>query len=184
MMRDGLIATLGPIRQIAWLTEDLDAATGRWRAFAGIGPWTVYRNVALEGRYRGRPARVTIDVALSYQDGMQIEIIRPHGRGPSPYHDESGRVRVGMHHVAWLVDDVAAAKETAAKGGLDLLFEAEAGGGAVRFDGEAYSPAQQVNAGLIAAPSPVILAEARRLFEAVRQPLLAGLAVEAGGSQP
>ncbi len=132
MMRDGLIATLGPIRQIAWLTEDLDAATGRWRAFAGIGPWTVYRNVALEGRYRGRPARVTIDVALSYQDGMQIEIIRPHGRGPSPYHDESGRVRVGMHHVAWLVDDVAAAKETAAKGGLDLLFEAEAGGGATR----------------------------------------------------
>ena len=64
------------------------------------------------------------------------------------------------------------------------LMLAEAGGGAVRFDGEAYSPAQQVNAGLIAAPSPVILAEARRLFDAVRQPLLAGLAVEAGGSQP
>ncbi|QKS01411.1 VOC family protein [Sphingomonas sp. CL5.1] len=132
MTRDGLIATLGPIRQIAWLTEDLDAATGRWRTFAGIGPWTVYRNVTLEGRYRGRSARVTIDVALSYQDGTQIEIIRPHGRGPSPYHDEGGRVRVGMHHVAWLVQNVAAAKETATKGGLDLLFEAEAGGGATR----------------------------------------------------
>lgn len=132
MTRDGLAATLGPIRQIAWLTEDLDAATAEWRTFAGIGPWTVYRNVVLEGRYQGQPARVTIDVALSYQDEMQIEIIRPHGQGPSPYHDESGRVRVGMHHVAWLVDDVATAKQAAAAGGLDILFEAEAGGGATR----------------------------------------------------
>jgi fructose-1,6-bisphosphatase/inositol monophosphatase family enzyme len=58
------------------------------------------------------------------------------------------------------------------------LMLAEAGGGAVRFDGQAYSPAQPVNAGLIAAPSPAILAEAQRLFDAVRQPLLASLAAD------
>lgn len=60
------------------------------------------------------------------------------------------------------------------------LMLSEAGGGAVRFDGQAYSPAQPVNAGLIAAPSPAILAEARHLFDAVRQPLLASLGAEAG----
>ena len=132
MTRDGLIASLGAIRQTAWLTEDLDASTESWRRFAGIGPWTVYRNVTLEGLYRGQPVSVTIDVALSYQDGMQIEIIRPHGQGPSPYHDDAGRVRVGMHHIAWLVDDVATAKLAAARSGLDILFDAEAGGGATR----------------------------------------------------
>lgn len=59
------------------------------------------------------------------------------------------------------------------------LMLAEAGGGAVRFDGHAYSPAQPVSAGVIAAPSPAILTEAQRLFDAVRQPLLASLAAEA-----
>jgi fructose-1,6-bisphosphatase/inositol monophosphatase family enzyme len=61
------------------------------------------------------------------------------------------------------------------------LMLAEAGGGAVRFDGQAYSPAQPINAGLIAAPSTAILADARRLFDAVRQPLLAGLERPQGG---
>ncbi|MGD9880116.1 MAG: inositol monophosphatase [Reyranella sp.] len=60
------------------------------------------------------------------------------------------------------------------------LMLAEAGGGALRFDGQPYSPAQPVNAGLIAAPSNEILAEARSLFDAVRQPLLASLTAEAG----
>lgn len=132
MTREGLIGSLGPVRQIAWLTEDLDAAVAQWKRLAGIGPWTIYRNVELVGRYRGEARRVAIDVALSYQEDVQIEIIRPHGAGPSPYHDAGGRVRVGMHHVAWLVDDVAAAKAEAARGGLGTLFEAEAGGGATR----------------------------------------------------
>ena len=132
MARERLISALGPVRQIAWLTEDLDAATERWRIFAGVGPWTVYRNVVLEGQYLGAPARVIIDVALSYQEETQLEIIRPHGNGPSPYHDAEGRVRVGMHHIAWLVDDVAGAQADAGRTGLLTVFEAEAGGGATR----------------------------------------------------
>ncbi|MFO1158026.1 MAG: inositol monophosphatase family protein [Reyranellaceae bacterium] len=55
------------------------------------------------------------------------------------------------------------------------LMLTEAGGGAVRFDGQPYSPAQPVNAGLITAPARETLAEAQSLFEAVRQPLLANL---------
>ena len=55
-----------------------------------------------------------------------------------------------------------------------LMLE-EAGGGAVRFDGQPYTPAQPTNAGLIAAPRLEILTEVQALFEAVRMPLLAGL---------
>jgi len=55
------------------------------------------------------------------------------------------------------------------------LMLAEAGGGSVRFDGQPYTPAQPINAGLIAAAHLQTLAQVRTLFEAVRLPLLAGL---------
>ena len=55
------------------------------------------------------------------------------------------------------------------------LMLAEAGGGSARFDGQPYTPAQPINAGLIAAAHPQTLAQVRALFEAVRLPLLAGL---------
>jgi fructose-1,6-bisphosphatase/inositol monophosphatase family enzyme len=55
------------------------------------------------------------------------------------------------------------------------LMIAEAGGEAQRFDGKPYTADQPINGGLITAIHPQTLAEVRRLFEAVRMPLLAGL---------
>jgi fructose-1,6-bisphosphatase/inositol monophosphatase family enzyme len=55
------------------------------------------------------------------------------------------------------------------------LMLREAGGVAMRFDGEPYSPAQPVNVGLIAAVSPKTVGEVRSVFDAARLPLLAGL---------
>lgn len=128
MDRTQTIAGHGPIAQIAWLTDDLGRAIDQWRLLAGVGPWTVYRNVTLDGQYHGAPATIAIDVGLAYQGETQIELIAPHGAGPSPYHDADGRVRVGMHHVAWLVDDVAAAAKDVAAAGLIPVFSAESGG--------------------------------------------------------
>jgi fructose-1,6-bisphosphatase/inositol monophosphatase family enzyme len=54
------------------------------------------------------------------------------------------------------------------------LMLTEAGGDAVRFDGQPYVPAQPIKAGLIAAVHPQTLGQARGLLEAVRLPLLAG----------
>jgi fructose-1,6-bisphosphatase/inositol monophosphatase family enzyme len=55
------------------------------------------------------------------------------------------------------------------------LMMAEAGGGAVRFDGAPYGPAQPVNSGIISAASGQTLSEVKAIFDAVRMPLLAGL---------
>jgi fructose-1,6-bisphosphatase/inositol monophosphatase family enzyme len=55
------------------------------------------------------------------------------------------------------------------------LMMREAGGDAVRFNGEPYEPSQPLNSGLITAARADALAEARALFEAVRLPLLASL---------
>ncbi|WP_238475198.1 VOC family protein [Sphingomonas cavernae] len=131
-MTPARIAGHGPIRQIAWLTEDLDGAIAQWCELAGVGPWTVYRNVRMDGDYRGSATSVRIDVGLAYQGEIQIELIAPHGAGPSPYHDAAGRVRTGMHHIAWLVADVASATEAAIAGGFAPVFRAEDGSGATR----------------------------------------------------
>ncbi len=52
------------------------------------------------------------------------------------------------------------------------LMLAEAGGGAIRFDGAAYEPAQPLDGGIIGAASSEVLKEVKELFEAVQMPLL------------
>jgi fructose-1,6-bisphosphatase/inositol monophosphatase family enzyme len=55
------------------------------------------------------------------------------------------------------------------------LMMAEAGGGAIRFDGRPYGPAQPINSGIISAASQETLSQVRSIFEAVRLPLLSSL---------
>jgi fructose-1,6-bisphosphatase/inositol monophosphatase family enzyme len=52
------------------------------------------------------------------------------------------------------------------------LMLTEAGGGAVRFDGADYGPAQPTDAGIIGAPSRQTLADVRAAFNALELPLL------------
>ena len=53
------------------------------------------------------------------------------------------------------------------------LMLTEAGGGAVRFNGADYRPADRVDSGIIASPSPEVLTEVKAIFDSVRLPLLA-----------
>jgi methylmalonyl-CoA/ethylmalonyl-CoA epimerase len=116
--------SFGTIRQIAYLVEDLDSSLAHWSRYAGIGPWTIYKNVTLVGWCRGQDTTVTMDVGLSYQDGVQIEIIKPQSKTVSPYQHADGRTKVGMHHMAWMTqsfdEDVAKAKSR----GLTMCFTA------------------------------------------------------------
>ena len=113
--------TYGPIRQIAYIVEDLDAAIRHWIAFAGIGPWTVYRNTSMRGHCRGADTTVKMNVGLSYQDEVQIELIQVTSKTPSPYQDASGRSLIGMHHIAWLSRDIDGDVARARQRGLSCL---------------------------------------------------------------
>lgn len=119
--------TYGSIRQIAWLVDDLDAAIRHWIEFAGVGPWTVYRNTTLRGHCRGVETQVKMNVGLSYQDEMQIELIQVTSKTPSPYQDADGRTLVGMHHIAWLSRDIDGDVAKAKQRGLSPAFEASNG---------------------------------------------------------
>lgn len=126
-------ALFGRINQIGYLVDDLDAAIARWTDRLGVGPWTVFRNVSLNGRYRGQETMVTMDVALGYQGDMQIELILVTNDAPSPYRDASGKRILGAHHIAWLVDDRDAAVAKVVAKGLKIAFEAENPGTRVAY---------------------------------------------------
>jgi hypothetical protein len=117
-------ASFGPIRQIAWVVEDLEASVANWLRASAVGPWTCFRNVAMSGTFRGRTATVRMHVALGYQDGMEIELIQDLNTGPSPYRGADGTPLIGMHHVGWFSDDVAADIARGRERGLAVCFEA------------------------------------------------------------
>jgi methylmalonyl-CoA/ethylmalonyl-CoA epimerase len=130
----------GPIRQIAWLVEDLDASVRHWIQHTGVGPWTVYRNTTLRGHCRGVETVVKMNVGLSYQGEVQIELIQLLSKTISPYQDAGGRTLVGMHHVAWLSRDIDADVAGAKQRGLSVAFEASNGAVRVAYMESAAEP--------------------------------------------
>lgn len=115
---------LGPIDQIGYVVADLDRSIARWRARHDAGPWAVFRNVRLDGRHLGEPVTVTMDVGLAYRGDLQIELIHVTNDTPSPYRDAHGQPLVGLHHVAWVVDDLDTAVARLTARGLRVVFEA------------------------------------------------------------
>lgn len=117
----------GPIKQVAYIVDNLDNAIQQWIKLTGVGPWMVFRNTTMQGECRGVPTTVKMNVGLSYQAGMQIELIHVLSQTPSPYQDASGRPLIGMHHIAWhsrdLDHDIAQAKAR----GLSTAFSASNG---------------------------------------------------------
>jgi methylmalonyl-CoA/ethylmalonyl-CoA epimerase len=120
----------GPIRQLAYVVDDLDAGIDRWVSLHGVGPWTVFRNTTMRGSYRGAPTEVRMHVGLSYRGELQIELIQPLSRTPSPYQHADGQPRSGMHHIAWHSADLDRDVAHAVQRGLAPVFEA--GNGIVR----------------------------------------------------
>ena len=126
-------ARYGTVNQIGILVDDLDASIDRWISMLGVGPWTVFRNARLDGNYRGRKGVVAMDVGLAFQGDVQIELIKITNETPSPYRDASGRPLKGMHHIAWLAEDLDAAVRRAVGDGLKLVFEGNGVGTRVAY---------------------------------------------------
>lgn len=126
-------AKYGPIVQLGLVVDDLDASVRRWIDTMGVGPWIMFRNVVMTGRYQGEDTTVSIDVALSYQGEVQIELIEATTDARSPYRGGDGAPLVGLHHLAWLTDDLDATVARAEADGLRTVFRAENPGTRVAY---------------------------------------------------
>jgi catechol 2,3-dioxygenase-like lactoylglutathione lyase family enzyme len=129
------IAT-GPITQVCWVVDDIEAAEEFHREQLGTAAWTRMPDVRFgpeDATYRGEPADFTAHVSLGYAGDLQLELIQP-VTGRSIYTEFlSGTPRGGLHHVCFETDDLAAAVARAERAGLEVVMQGTMGGGLMSF---------------------------------------------------
>ncbi|WP_197277307.1 VOC family protein [Sphingomonas profundi] len=115
------IASLGPIMQLAFVPEDIEAAIAHWLSL-GAGPFFRLRHIAYKrATHRGAETNIDFSMAVGYWGDMQIELIDQHNDAPSIYRDWLDAGRTGLHHVCIEVDDIAAARREAQAANAEIL---------------------------------------------------------------
>lgn len=171
---------IGPIRQVAFVVRDLNAAVTYWTQTLRIGPFFVLREMRPdEFWYRGKPSTPPLmSIALGNSGDLQVEIIEQHDDSPSTYLDFLAAGREGMQHVsAWLTRNeyeltVARAKSA----GLEVAQEGRLAAVEVRF---AYFDTDRSPGGLLYEIADVLEPQIHPLMETI-----AAAARDWDGSEP
>ncbi|MGH8460998.1 MAG: VOC family protein [Stenotrophobium sp.] len=129
-------ARLGHIRQLGYIVEDVDGAVAAWSTRLKVGPWLIIRNVPLQAVYRGLSSVPVIDCAFAYRGEMQIELIQQKNDAASPYRAFIEQGRYGLHHTAFLSEQIADDVKRLQQAGLTLACDINmpTGGRYVYFD--------------------------------------------------
>lgn len=96
--------------QNAWVVPDLEAAMERWITTMNIGPFFVldHADDIVDVTYRGKPAALSMRLAIAQAGPVQIELVEPRGDGPSCYRDTVPEGATGFHHVCTWTHDIDA----------------------------------------------------------------------------
>jgi Glyoxalase/Bleomycin resistance protein/Dioxygenase superfamily len=96
------MSSLGPIRQMAFVVADIEAAMFHWTSIMGIGPFFYIRKVPTESfRFRNASSPIELSIALSQSGPMQIELIQQRNAAPSLFGEFRQLGLEGLHHVAF-----------------------------------------------------------------------------------
>ncbi len=136
------IAT-GPVIQLCWVTEDVEATETFLSAHFGVPAWTRLPDIHFDPdncTLHGEPADFTVHVSLGYIGDLQLEIIQPVS-GESIYTEFLATSKPGLHHLCFEVDDMAAAVAEAGAAGVEVVQAGSMMGGGMEFayvDGSAH----------------------------------------------
>ena len=125
----------GPITQIAWVTDDIDATERLLSEQFGVGAWTRMPDIRFGPEattLRGEPVDFTIHVSLGYAGDLQLELIQPVS-GPTIHAEFLAAQGPGLHHVCFDVDDVDLACANAEAAGHPVLMRGSMMGGEIEF---------------------------------------------------
>jgi catechol 2,3-dioxygenase-like lactoylglutathione lyase family enzyme len=129
-----VIAT-GPLTQVAWVTDDLDATERLLADQFGTGGWTRIPDVVFGAdstTLRGEPVEFVAHISLAYSGDLQLELIQP-VRGPTVHAEFLAAHGPGLHHVCFEVDDVSAACAAAEAAGTPVLMRGSMMDGEIEF---------------------------------------------------
>ena len=125
----------GPITQVCWVTDDLDATEALLGSQFGCGAWTRVPDVVFGAdttTLRGEPVEFTAHISLGYSGDLQLELIQPVD-GPTVHAEFLAAHGPGLHHVCFEVDDVDAACAAAEADGGPVLMRGSMMGGEIEF---------------------------------------------------
>jgi len=125
----------GPITQVCWVTDDVEAAERLLGEQFGVGAWTRIPDVEFgpgETTLRGEPVRFVAHISLGYAGDLQLELIQP-VEGPTIHAEFLAAHGPGLHHVCFEVDDVGAACAAAEAAGVPVLMRGSMMDGEIEF---------------------------------------------------
>ncbi|EAU45844.1 VOC family protein [Salipiger bermudensis] len=97
---------LGPIRQLGYVVDDIEAGMKYWSETMGVGPWFYNPQVPIEDYlYDGQSYQPHNSVALANSGAMQVELIQTRNDVPSMYRDYMQKGLRGLQHVAFWTTD-------------------------------------------------------------------------------
>jgi len=112
---------LGKLTQVAVVVRDIEEAAERWARLLGVPKPQVIETEEWERTrmaYRGSPSRGRAKLAFFNLGGVTLELIEPIG-GPSTWSEFLGEQGPGIHHIAFVVDDMEAAiRKLESEGGV------------------------------------------------------------------
>jgi hypothetical protein len=126
----------GPIRQMAYVVNDIEKAMDHWINVMGVGPFFYLKNhAAPNNTYRGKPSSGRLSIAFAQSGTMQIELLQPLDDSPSLLGDFLKEGREGLQHVAFWTTTFDADIERYKKLGYELI---QTGGMAGPNNGNAF----------------------------------------------
>jgi methylmalonyl-CoA/ethylmalonyl-CoA epimerase len=97
----------GGLFQQSYVVADIAGAQEAMRATLGCGEFATLPATDIDYDYRGRTASCAMELAFGRSGNMQIELIQP-VRGEGIHVEFLAANGPGLHHLGFLVDDVAA----------------------------------------------------------------------------
>jgi len=112
----------GPIRQMGYVVQDIQAAMQHWTRALRVGPFYYAECAPIHKfSYRGAASGVQASIALSYSGNIQIALIQQRNDAPSSFLDFLNAGRNGLHHVGFFSNNFDRDLHRAREVGLDVL---------------------------------------------------------------
>lgn len=127
-MAAATVQNLGPPVQIAYAVPNAREAAVAWADLFGAGPFFVAEHIAVSDVvYRGAPGSFDHTSAYGQWGHLMVELVQDHGHGSSPVRERYAPDESGLHHLAYLVDDLDRMTDQLVSDGLTLAMSARAG---------------------------------------------------------
>ena len=125
---------LTPVRQFAYVVDDIERAMQHWVDVLGIGPFFYFEHVPVQDfNYLGKPTKAKLGAAYANTGKAQIELVTPLDDEPSAFSDFLKAHGPGAHHMAYWTQDFDFWEERCTKAGLNLIHTGYTGTPEGRF---------------------------------------------------